>query len=129
MVAGRRAARRGFTLIEILLVLGLSFIGLFGMMTVVVAAQRASMSARSLSEATALAQDKLEQLAHLPLASLAGGTETTLTAQGVSAAGGLYTRTTTVAVNGAATTVRVRVSWNDTANRAHTVDLSTVRAP
>jgi len=128
VAAGKKRRGRGFTLLEVLLVLALSFVGLFGLMSVIVAAQRAAMGARAMSEATALAQDKLEQLEHVPLATLAASVETTLGPQGTVVTGGAYTRNTFVTVNGALTTVRVQVLWNDVFQRQHQVNLYTARA-
>ena len=129
---GRRRdgrSQRGFTILEILLVLGLSFVGLYGIATVMQVAQRSAMTARAITEATALAQDKLEQLGHQSLTSLASTTENTLGPQGTVVANGAYTRTTTITVNGTTYTLRVQVSWRDAQQRLHAVTLATQRAP
>lgn len=125
----RRTARRGFTLLEIMLVLALSFVGLYGISTVLLVAQRSAAAARTITEATALAQDKLEQVGHLPLSALVSSNEAGLGPTGVPVVGGAYARVTTVTVNGLVYTVRVQVSWTDMANRAHAVTLATQRAP
>ena len=119
---------RGFTILEILLVLALSFVGLFGMTTLLTVAQRSAGAARAMTEATALAQDRLEQLGHQSVNTLVGGIEATLGPLGAAIAGGAYTRATTVTTNGQTTTIRVNGSWRDTQQRIHGVTLITQRA-
>ena len=128
MVSARNGGR-GFTIIEVLVVTALSFIGLLGLVAMQVAAVRGSSQSRAVTEAVGLAQDKLEALAHAPLSSLASASEASLGPQGVAATGGLYTRATTVAVAAGVTSINVAVSWSDTFGHSHTVRLQTARAP
>jgi hypothetical protein len=116
-------------MLEVLLVLALSFVGLFGLTSILIVAQRATVTARNLSEATALAQDKLEQMTHVPIASLVSGIESGIGPQGVAVAGGQYNRVTTVTAVGVLTTVQVQVNWRDSYNRPHVISVSTQRAP
>ena len=129
MSRARQSKARGFTLIEVMMVLGLAFVGLFGLTSVLIVAQRSAQSARFITEGTQLAQDKLEQMEHMQLATLVSGVENGLGPQGVAVAGGAYTRTTTVALNGAVTTIRVQVGWSDSNGRAHSALFITQRAP
>jgi Tfp pilus assembly protein PilV len=123
--ARRRA--RGFTLIELLVAFGLMFVALLGMMSLEVVAMRANSQSRAVTEALALAQDKLETLRHTPPAALAGSTENNLGPQG-AVANGPYTRVTSV-TPGATTTFNVLVSWNDVAGRPHKVQVYSARSP
>ena len=121
--------QKGFTLIEILMVTALSFVGLMGMVAMQVSALHANSQSRYMTEAVGLAQDKLEALGHTAIASLASATESGLGPQGVAVAGGAYTRTTTVATANGITTIKVQVAWLDVAGKSHNVKVFTVRAP
>ena len=115
-------------MVELLIALSLMFVGLMGMMSLQIIAQRATQQSRAMTEALALAQDRLERSRRLPLASIAASTETRLDAQGASGSG-QYTRTTTATTSGTNVTVRVDVQWTDAAAKGHTITLRTVRAP
>ena len=92
--------------------------------------KRATVQSRRMTEALSLAQDRVERLRRLPLASVVSATESTLTAQGASdATTGIYTRTTTVTTAGTSYIVSVSVSWPDMQARTHSVTVRTVRAP
>ena len=123
-----RAPSRGFTLIEMLVAFGLLFVALLGMMSLEVVAMRANSQSRNVTEAVALAQDKLEAMRRSPIASLSGASETSLGPQGMPIAGGPYTRVTTV-TPGATTRIKVAVSWLDRAGKTHTVNVNTARGP
>ena len=124
---------RGFTLIELMIALGLMFVGLLGLLSLEIVSMQASNRARNLTEALVLAQDKLETLRHLPIASVASATETSLGPQGAVVAKGIYTRTTTVAAlatTAGALSIRVVVSWPDyKPGKTHSVTVNTVRGP
>ena len=130
MTTHRDTAQQGFTMLEILFVLALSFVGLFGMTSVLVISQRSAQNARYITEASALAQDRIEWTVHNTVAAvqamaLGPVTESNLGPTGQAVPGGLYTRTTTVTVVNNISTVRVTVSWPDPAGRpiGHSVNL------
>lgn len=116
-------------MIEVLLVLALSFVGLLGLLSLQVIAVRANGMSRGMTEAVGLAQDKLETLEHTPMALMAASTETGINSQGRAVAGGGYTRVVTLAPSGAGTSIHVQVSWTDTSGRGHQVNLYSTRAP
>jgi Tfp pilus assembly protein PilV len=117
----------------VLISFSLMFIGLLGLLGMQVVAMRANSDARSMTEATGLAQDKLESLRHLPYASLytrpPQSLEPQLDATGAVATGGAYTRTTAGAVNGSLVTLAVQVTWSGFDGRSHAVTMRAVRGP
>ena len=124
--------RRGFTVLEMLIALAVMFVGLLGLVALQITAARASSASREITEATGLAQDKVEALGHTAFDRLADSTESGLGPQGPPAIGqpaGRYARTATVVRNGLSAAVTVRVAWNDGDGRAHAVTLQTVRTP
>ncbi len=129
-------SNRGFTIIELLIVMALSTIGLLGLMSMQSVAINGNSRSRSINEALALAQDKLEQYAHTPYTSLMPGTTVEppaatplLGPQGTPSPTGIYRRISTITFVGATATINVQVqfqSGQDASN--HSVNVSTVRA-
>jgi prepilin-type N-terminal cleavage/methylation domain-containing protein len=126
---------KGFTLVELLIALAISMVGLLGLLALQMIAIRANANSRNFSEAVGLAQEKLESLQVLPFANLVGGTtaETSLAASPGSALT-IYSRntiiTTAVPLNGTTVTkLEVDVSWADTSvgGKTHTVTLVDLR--
>jgi prepilin-type N-terminal cleavage/methylation domain-containing protein len=134
MVSRKRA--RGFTLIEVMIALCVSVVGLLGGLALVLSLLSGGVFARRMTEASTLAQSKLEVVnAQLVTATTpADGavfTESTLDAFGAVVAGGSYTRTTTWGTtgDGLRRSVVVTVSWLDATNRAHSVSATEERIP
>jgi type IV pilus assembly protein PilV len=125
---------RGFTLVELLITLTIMFVGLLGLVALQVSAMRAGSLSRGMTEATGLAQDKLEALQRTPYANLSAlapsspVTETQLGPLGTTVSGP-YTRRTSVTLAGAVLTMNVAVSWSDNDGRPHAVRLYSVRTP
>lgn len=122
---GRRAAR-GFTVVEVLAAMTVFGIVAAGMAANSVAVMRANRHSRDFSAAGALAQDKMEQLRALDVASnppdFTAGAHTDaanpITAHGQ--AGGMFTRQWAVTRDAPApgvATVVVAVTWSDGATR------------
>jgi Tfp pilus assembly protein PilV len=115
--AAAQAVRRpsGMGIIEMIVGLALMTIAILGLSGLAVSATRANVSARSVDEATRLAQQKLEQVtANGYAAALVGTTvESNLNAAGT--AGGGYTRTTVIAQGPLSTTrtITVTLAWTD----------------
>jgi hypothetical protein len=129
MVTAKQKAQAGFTVMEILVVMGLSFIGLLGMLSLQIVAQRANMQSRAITEATGLVQDKLEELRRRPLRLLSASAEKSLDGTGLIAMGGGFSRRVALNPTGAGVQVRVEVAWADTRGVTHQVAMATVRAP
>jgi type IV pilus assembly protein PilV len=66
---------RGFSIIEVLFALSFFAIGILAVSTLALSAISSNASARRLTDATALAEDRLEKLAALPYEDIAAGTE------------------------------------------------------
>jgi Tfp pilus assembly protein PilV len=121
--------RRGSSILEAIGAIALSGIAVFALVTNSVSIARMSTTAKSVNAATALAQEKLEQLRSMPLgaAQLAPGSydeASPIDADGRP--GGRYTRSWTVSANDTPRrglrTVTVRVAWTD--SRPHTTRLA-----
>lgn len=134
----RRRRDRGFTLVELMMSMGLSTVGLMGLMTMQGISVKGNMASRNFAEATGIAQERVEQAqtvsyALLPSLDTTSAPETVGPSPGSPAAQKVYARTTTVAVDGAnnVTTVTVSVSWADVDSnaRSHSVQLVSRRSP
>jgi prepilin-type N-terminal cleavage/methylation domain-containing protein len=108
------APEGGFTIIEILIALLVLLIGMAGVLSLQLTSVEATSFSRHATEASVLAEDKMEQLRTVPLAVLTDGTDQ-VDARGVIDAEGLYTRTWTI--DGASPRrVEVTVSWSERGN-------------
>lgn len=67
---------RGFTIIEIMFALSIFAIGILAVSGLSITAVGSNASSRRITEATTLAEDRLERLAALPYASIQDGQET-----------------------------------------------------
>jgi prepilin-type N-terminal cleavage/methylation domain-containing protein len=128
MVKRSRRRARGMTLIEVLVALLVTTVALLGALATVGVTVRGSSYSRSATEASTLAQSKLEQLVSLPT-----GTSTNLPAsdtQGVvvdaygngNAPVRPYTvKTQWSLVNNQQRQVLVQVDWNDAQGKPHSI--------
>ena len=131
MVSARRRRRgaRGLTLIEVMVALLVTTIALLGALATVGITVRGANFSRSATEASILAQSKLETKVSL----LTGATGTlpapeieTLDANGavvIAGTAGAYTRTTawTASTDGLRRVCTVTVTWTDGLGTAHSV--------
>jgi len=153
-----RRRQRGFTLIELLIALGLSTVGLLGLLALQTVAIRGNTMSRGLSEAMGIAQSQLEMAERTPYASLSTLAEGTcaiyLPSTAPNCTGAptskvspdphtttqqLYSRCTAVAVDATniVTTVQVSVCWQDLTNATnvaangawHAITLYAKRSP
>ena len=67
---------KGFSIIEVLFALSFFAIGILAVSTLAISAISSNASARRLTDATALAEDRLEKLAALPYEDIQDGSET-----------------------------------------------------
>ena len=127
------------TLLEVLIALALASVGLLGALAMVGASMQGGSFAKNISEASVLAQSKIESLVIMPGVTVSplypanGSTapETNLDQYGNVAINGLYTRTPTwgLSSDGLRRSIQVQVQWNDALGRSHTVTAQRERAP
>lgn len=123
---GRRG-ERGFTVIEVLIALLVLLIGMAGILTLQLTAMQATSFSRHATEASILAEDKMEALRTSPINLLADDSDQ-VNAQGVPDEEGLYTRTWTVVPGTSTTTLTVSVSWDEQGGEPYTITMSTLRS-
>jgi prepilin-type N-terminal cleavage/methylation domain-containing protein len=102
-------SQAGFTLIEVMIAVLLTAIAVMGIVGIFMVQSRGGNISRHTTEASVLAQDKMEDLR--TQTTPASATETNINAQGL--AGGTFTRTSTVTVGTADITYQVAVSWSE----------------
>ncbi len=120
----KRSGEAGFTLIEVMIAVLITAIGVAGIIGLTTAETRSGLSARHTTEAAVLAESKSEELRTVSLTTLAttgtGSDSSPVDVEGVAsgnAATAIYTRvwsctiTTTSSLSSAACTVQV--SWLD----------------
>jgi Tfp pilus assembly protein PilV len=130
MPALRRPADRaiggGFTILEIMIALTILLIGIAGLLTMQMSALRANSFSRHATEATVLAQDKMEALRTEGVATLAAGSDQ-VDARGVPSTKGLFFRSWTPTVGIDGTSLVVRVTWAEKGTETSTITVRTVR--
>lgn len=116
-----RRAQAGFTMIEIMVALLLASLAILGLTALFTTSAATTGDARHVTEATALAQDKLEELrTETPVA----GSETVDPTGTIGT--GMFTRTTAVTTTSNYYDITVTVAWFDS-GRQHSVALETRR--
>ena len=121
--------RNGFTLIEVLVGLVILVVGLLAIAGMLLTSVKGNYFSNHLTQASYIAQDRLEYLKTLPIthASLTPGTHTSQPEAGsVTSSGQVFSRSYTVVVNGHLRTITYTVTWND--GRDHTVSFTTMRS-
>ena len=116
----RRRRARGLTLIEVMIALLVTTIALLGALATVGITVRGANFSRSATEASVLAQSKLEQLVSTPVGTIgaplpSGSMEALIDANGNSNPPGIYTRTVTwtTSLDTLRRTCTVEVDWPD----------------
>jgi Tfp pilus assembly protein PilV len=98
-------------MIELMIAVLLTAIAMSGIIALFLSQNRASGVSRHTSEASALAQDKLEKLRTMLTAT---GSSDVVDAQGNAGSANLYTRTWTVTAGSGYSDIRVDVQWEET---------------
>jgi len=106
----RRA--RGFTLIEILIALVITVLGLMAVAGMFVANAQGTSYARHATEASVLAEDQLELMLTTPSANLASGFDQ-VDEHGTVVTSGGYNRVWTVAWDGDLARIAVTITWRE----------------
>ena len=111
-------------MVEILVAMVLAAIAIIGIMALYMAQTKAAGYSRHATEATVLAQDKIEQLRAQGNAAAISTTETAINERGL--ASGIFTRTTSEVVSATYASITVTVTWNDE-GLGHTLTLRAKR--
>ncbi len=124
----KRRARResGFTMVEVLVALFIMTISLAALIGLTSSGMKANAYARHATEASVVAEDKLEQLRVMTPANLTSGNDI-CDAKAFVTATGSYARTWTVSWNGSLATLTVRVSWSED-GQPHAITYRTMRS-
>jgi type IV pilus modification protein PilV len=120
-----RRGEAGFTLVEVLVSLIILTIGLAGILGLALSGSNAAGYARHATEASVVAQDKLESLRVQPAATLTSGADI-VDGKAFVNVNGLYTRTWTVSWNGTLANLVVATTWKD-GGSDHTITYRTMR--
>jgi prepilin-type N-terminal cleavage/methylation domain-containing protein len=133
----RLARRDGFTLIEVMIVVGILSFGLMSLSAMQLHAMRGGNRGRHSTQATAIAEGQMEQLIRTTWTALAptgGWTAATTVNNTVQADAGngaeqSYSMSFRIAnaTAGSTRNVDVRVSWVETGGQARSVSLSSIR--
>jgi prepilin-type N-terminal cleavage/methylation domain-containing protein len=109
---GRRTGQRGFTLIEILVALVITVLGLMAISAMYVANAQGTSYARHATEASVLAEDQLELMLTTPTANLTGGFDQ-VDEHGVAVTSGGFTRVWSVAWDGNLARIAITITWRE----------------
>ena len=121
-----RDRQRGFTVVEVLIALAISTIGLAAMLSIHSTGSNATLYNRHATEATVLAEQAIEELLTVPTSALANGGDV-VNAQGVEDADGAFARAWTVTWVGNLAALSVSVTWLED-DGDHTISVGTRRA-
>lgn len=112
----------GFTVLEVMLAIAIIAIGLFAAMSMVTTVTTGNTHSKSITNATTLAQDKLEYYKKIDYDSIAG--TSLLTGTSI-----VYYLEANVVTGVNTKTITVDVYWNPaTSTSSHKVELKTIRA-
>ena len=112
-------------MVEVMVAMTIAAVAVVGILSLVTTEIRASDYSRRATEATILAQDRIEQLRALGVAVTASTVEANLNERGVTP--GPFTRTSTVTLGPTTATVIVTTGWVDR-GVSQSVTLRTIRS-
>ena len=119
-------SQRGFTLLEVLIALAILSIGLLGLASLTASVIRTNDFSDDFTTATALAQDKLEDLANTSYDLLSDNSDT-VDADGSSNSSGKYGRDWDITDNISTKAIEVTVSWTSMQSISKSISFSTIR--
>lgn len=124
-----RKGEQGFTLIEVLIALLLLLIGVAGVLSLQMVSMRATSYSRHATEATIVAEDKMEELMLVEAADIIHGDSDIVDSQGVDAADGDYNRSWTAVVPETPGTIAIEVTvqWFEKGTESHQISITTER--
>jgi type IV pilus modification protein PilV len=103
---------RGFTMVEVMIALFLTAVGVIGILGVYLVQARASSASRHTSEAAFLAQDKLEQLrTQVATTTTATGSDANINERGVAT--GIFSRSWSTTIVAGYADVEVTMLWSE----------------
>jgi prepilin-type N-terminal cleavage/methylation domain-containing protein len=120
--------QRGFTVVEVLIALVVLLIGMAGILSMQLTSVQATAFSRHATEASVLAEDKMEQLRTMPTTALANGTDR-VDARGVLDPQGLYEREWEIGAAAPQLPITVTVRWAEQGGEAYDLELTTLRTP
>jgi len=118
------ASQRGFTLLEVLIALVILSLGLLALASLTTTVIRNNSFSDDFTTATALAQDKLEELVNTSFGSMTSSSDT-VNQDGT--AGSKYSRTWTIGTGTNSKTIQVDVGWTSNLGISKTISVYTVR--
>ncbi|MBI4767753.1 MAG: prepilin-type N-terminal cleavage/methylation domain-containing protein [Deltaproteobacteria bacterium] len=116
--------RNGFTLLELIIALGILSIGFLSLSNLSIALLKANKYSQNKTAALQLAQEKMESIKNLSFSELKGEVESGLT---IGTVGTLFRRETIVQKDSSLADITVRVLWPSISGQArfHTTELNT----
>lgn len=117
---------RGFTLIEVLVGLTILAIGLLGIAGMQITSVKGNFFSKNLTQASYVAQDRLEFLKNLPISNPIFQSTATYTEPQVDISGQKFNRSYTITLNGTLRTITYTVTWFEGVD--HRVSFSTIRS-
>ena len=120
----RKVNKNGFTLIEVMIAILILAVGMMAMALLQVTAIRGGSFANQMTQASIYGQDKIEELKNTTYASIANGSDTITSGNGVT-----YARTWTVTTDSPYTgskTINLTISWTGPQAQNRSVQFSTI---
>jgi type IV pilus modification protein PilV len=122
----KRPNTKGFTLIEVLVGLIILAVGLLGVAGMQITSVKGNSFSNNLTQASYVAQDRLEYLKNLPISNAIFASSQSYTESQVDISGQKFNRSYKITVNGTLRTITYTVTWFDRVN--HSISFTTIRS-